>query len=820
MNSRRHLGLVAGGATVLASAPISTIFAGWTWLFEGGLMVAAVTGGALGARSLRGRVWAQLLAMLAALLVGLTWLFGEGTAILGLIPTPDTIAQFGALFRQAGEEIQKSFVPVPDLPGLLFISALGMGGVAILVDLFAVGLRRPALAGLPMLAIYSVPVAVYVDSVSPIPFVVGAIGFLWLLVSDNVDRVRRFGRRFTGEGRGVDVWEPSPLASAGRRLAVVGVLVAVVLPLAVPAMSAGFLGQFGNGDGLGQAGKGNRGNGRVDLFAELSGRLKQAGVTDMVRVTTNDPNPFYLRFGVADQINGSGFSNHQPAGQPVSDDLPDPVGVDLRRVTTQPATARIEITENFAMPLVPVYSAPTAIRGLDASWSYDPALQIVYSQRSNSADRDYEFDYARPEYSPEQLRTASALAQTDAIQREYSRVPAVPQVKELVDRLVAGKGNTYDRVRALYDYFSVKNDFRYDVTAPAGTSGQAIVDFLEGRRGFCEQYAAALAWMVRTAGIPARVAFGFTLGGGAPDADGTRTLTNRNLHAWTEVFFSGYGWVPFDATPSTAVLGTVPTSWAPNVDAPEQTPNTAPSLSPGATPGPGGSARPDRDPTDPGGGAPGFVPIATELPTWVWWAVAGGVVLLALLVAPALRRVSLRRRRGVRASAGTPSGDAAAVSAGGPVLTMTVTEDTDAARQRAHAAWDELIDTMIDYRLAVDPAETPRATAERLISSALPGSDAVEQARLLGTAEERARYAPMPLAAEPLTDAVRAVRRAIAADADRGVRLAALLMPPSVVLRWRNAAYQGLTAVSARLTELSGLPLRLLRPLLPRRQAR
>ena len=66
-----------------------------------------------------------------------------------------------------------------------------------------------------MLAIYSVPVAVCPDSVPPVPFVIGAAGFLWLLVTDNVDRVRRFGRRFTGDGRDVDVWEPSPLSSAG-----------------------------------------------------------------------------------------------------------------------------------------------------------------------------------------------------------------------------------------------------------------------------------------------------------------------------------------------------------------------------------------------------------------------------------------------------------------------------------------------------------------------------------------------------------------------------------------------------------------------------
>ena len=64
-----------------------------------------------------------------------------------------------------------------------------------MVDLFTVVLRGAALAGLPMLAIYSVPVAVYTNSVNPIPFVIGAAGFLWLLVSDNVDKVRRFGRR-------------------------------------------------------------------------------------------------------------------------------------------------------------------------------------------------------------------------------------------------------------------------------------------------------------------------------------------------------------------------------------------------------------------------------------------------------------------------------------------------------------------------------------------------------------------------------------------------------------------------------------------------
>src|SRR2546423_14694808 len=67
-----------------------------------------------------------------------------------------------------------------------------------------------------MLAIYSVPGAVRTDSVNFIPFAAGAAGFLWLLVTDNVDRVRRFRRRVTGDGRGVGPWEPSPPAAPGR----------------------------------------------------------------------------------------------------------------------------------------------------------------------------------------------------------------------------------------------------------------------------------------------------------------------------------------------------------------------------------------------------------------------------------------------------------------------------------------------------------------------------------------------------------------------------------------------------------------------------
>src|SRR5262249_54876979 len=141
-------------------------------------------------------------------------------------------------------------------------------------------------------------------------------GFIWLLVSDSVDRVRRFGRRFTGEGRDVDVWEASPLSSAGRRLGVAGVILAILLPLAVPGMTSGLLDRLGSGDGPGLDGTGiDGGSGStVDLNGFLEGNLLRDHPTAMVRVTTNDPAPFYLRLGVADQVSLKGFTSRATAG--------------------------------------------------------------------------------------------------------------------------------------------------------------------------------------------------------------------------------------------------------------------------------------------------------------------------------------------------------------------------------------------------------------------------------------------------------------------------------------------------------------------------
>jgi transglutaminase-like putative cysteine protease len=820
VNQRRHITLVAAAATLLAALPLSSVFATWSWLVDAIIVVITISGVALVMRSLRVAAWIPTVAMTVGFLFVLTWVFHSGHELLGLIPTGKTFGHFNSLLLSAGQDTRDMGVPVPDRAGLLFLATLGIGAVAILIDLFAVVLRRPALAGLPMLAIYSVPVAVRQDSVNVLAFAAGAAGFLWLLATDNVDRIRRFGRRFTGDGRDINAWEPSPLAAAGRRLALVSVVVAIVLPLAVPGSHTGVLDRFGP-DGAGSIGSGvGIGPGgvpgsTVDMYAVLSGELNNSRTIDMVKVQTNDPSPYYLRFGVADDVTSAGFRNRNPGGgQSANNGLPAPTVEPGVGVTLHAYRAQVQIV-SLKMNTLPIYLQPTKTDKLDSSWLYDRANQLIYSRRNDSRGKKYGFDYVRTEYSPEALRLAKPLDAGDPIERQYTAVPKNPEVERLVGQLIAGKATPYDKVRAIHGYFSGENGFRYSLQTKSGSSGSAIVDFLNNKQGFCEQYSAAMAWLVRAANIPARVAFGFSRGSSRNGE--TWTLTNRNLHAWTEVYFDRFGWVPFDATPAAFVSG-VDSAWAPDPNRPQSAPGANTSANdlpiPGA-PNRDSSASPGGNQHDARGGDGGGanLPAASTTPWPVWALLGGGSVVVLLLFTPALWRVLLRRRRWPNRIAGPPP-LAVTVLAGSSDVVVTDDGAIDLARRRAHGAWDELIDTLIDYRLPVDLAATPRVTAERLITASALDEWAATGARLLGHAEERARYAREPLRSDDLTGSLRTVREAIAYRVPWHTRLHAVFMPASLLRRWRLA----MSETSIRLTEAnSGRRDSLARILNPRR---
>ncbi len=136
-------------------------------------------------------------------------------------------------------------------------------------------------------------------------------------------------------------------------------------------------------------------------------------------------------------------------------------------------------------------------------------------------------------------------------------------------------------------------------------------------------------------------------------------------------------------------------------------------------------------------------------------------------------------------------------------------DDPLATRQRrtAHAAWDELLDTLVDFRVPVDDAETPRATAARVVHRLRLAAAVESSTQLLAQAEERARYARTPLAEADLSAPVLAVRKALKDQVSWRTRLGAALFPRSVLARWRatlNARSLRLSVVSGRVGEAVG----------------
>ena len=131
----------------------------------------------------------------------------------------------------------------------------------------------------------------------------------------------------------------------------------------------------------------------------------------------------------------------------------------------------------------------------------------------------------------------------------YEQLPAnTPhQITQIAQRITAGQTTPFRRLLAIQDYL---HRFTYDASVSGASDIGTVQNFLtHSRRGFCQQFATAMAVLARALGYPARVAVGFTPGRYDPTAHGWR-VTTANAHAWVEVLFPGYGWLAFEPTPT------------------------------------------------------------------------------------------------------------------------------------------------------------------------------------------------------------------------------------------------------------------------------
>jgi transglutaminase-like putative cysteine protease len=115
----------------------------------------------------------------------------------------------------------------------------------------------------------------------------------------------------------------------------------------------------------------------------------------------------------------------------------------------------------------------------------------------------------------------------------------------------ADKAQTPFGAAFLVEHYLRSTQFTYDLTPRLRKGVPPLVDFMtRAHRGYCQMFSGAMALVLRLHGIPARVAVGFTTGTPPKNAGDPYVVVDRNAHAWVEVYFPGYGWMPFEPTPT------------------------------------------------------------------------------------------------------------------------------------------------------------------------------------------------------------------------------------------------------------------------------
>jgi len=363
----------------------------------------------------------------------------------------------------------------------------------------------------------------------------------------------------------------------------------------------------------------------------------------------------------------------------------------------------------------PPASSPTLSQDITISGLGGPWLPAAFEPIRLTNGPRISFD---PETSSILIRGADGASSGDSYQVESARVapsseaignrPAGPpagsetdflalpenqrqRLTELASSITAGPVTDLQKALAFQNYF--RDQFTYDATADYRNTSDPFGAFITRRRGFCQQFSSAFALLARAAGLPARVAIGFTPGDAATltttTDDAKRTskgfvVRGRHAHAWPEIHFAGIGWVPFEPTPDRGNPQAVAYTGIPVQQAPLPPSETTTTVPAPTTVAPGNPAVP---PTT-------LVPGGTTTPSdsqpstsWTrWWPLLAALAGIGLISVVAARILSCRSRR-IRMRS----------PAEGPIA----------------VAWDDAVWDLAQIGIAPHPAETPREFARR-----------------------------------------------------------------------------------------------------------
>lgn len=679
--------LLAAAAVLGGSTSLTALLRGSGWIPPLLEVVAVIWLVGVGGRLTRAPVVLVPVLQLVGFAVALTSLFTT-TGIGGVLPDASVVAEARVLLAGAWQQILTTASPSPSTPQLSFLIALAVGGVALLSDVLVSQFRSPAMTALPLLSLYSVPASISGASLPWFSFAApAALYALLLAVSGHHTRPAEC------EGRAGFTLRVGAIAALATMVALLvsGTLPGIGTKGWLPAAKS----KHATGVGL-------------SLFASLRGNLTNSTPTPLFTVTGQLAADYFSTATLTTWTPNQGWS----LGNLNADisNIAGPLG-------PAPTTGtRVQVDPlNYRDRFLPILTGTSEINGLASNWNFDTALHTVF-RTDTITPNPYTLQVNHSPPTVAQLQQDIAVVNTGLT--GFGALPA--SVRDLARQITAADTGTFDKARTLQQWFTnPAHGFRYSLDVPAGDSGDALVDFLTQKQGFCQQYATAMAIMLRTLNIPSRVVIGFTQG--ALQADGSYLISSRNAHAWVEVPFQRTGWVRFDPTPAVGGQGGQQgyTSSAPGTTPPATpvAPTTAARTAPQPAPPP--APAPPTVQSDWGTAAPATAPGPPDtVSTVLLTSLIGAAVAVALALLPRRRRLRRRRRRLRLIKNHTPGS--------------------------AEIAWTEIEDTAVDHGMMTPAGESIRVTAHRIGRRAQLSPGEQDLLRQVVLATEKQWFGPGP----------------------------------------------------------------------------
>lgn len=668
----------------------------------------------------------------------LPWLVLGETTTLGL-PTGETLEVARAHLSEAWAQFGEVKAPAPTLTGFVLASTAGAWGLALLADTAAFRANGLVEAMVPSSTLFVFGAALGAPRqrvVCTALFLSSLLAF-WLCA--------RAYRQLASPS-----WMTKTESRGTRSILRTGVLIggtcvlaAVVLGPNLPGASAEPVIPWRASD---RASGGSRVT--VSPLVDIRTRIVDQAATEVFKVRSSERS--YWRLTALETFDGRIWSSSRKYRK-AEGRLGTTVSEEDR--VTQVVEQRFTVIALDSIWL-PAAFRPVAIDGSPAR--YDGESGSLLAEAETAIGARYVVQSAIPRLDAD-LLTAARREIPPEVAETYLDLPdGFPNnVTALAVGVVGDATAPYAQAKRLQDFFRNGN-FTYDLDVAAGHGDAALESFLfDTRRGYCEQFAGAYAAMARAAGLPARVAVGFTAGELGPD--GAFSVRGYHGHAWPEVYFDGVGWVAFEPTPGRGIPGGEAYTGLPEEQAAPGSPNTPTTLATTTTVAPAGSTGSTTIPDlgDLGSGETGFDTDPAPNPWPRRLTIAAAVLLgIPLLWVTGLffGRASVRWRRRARAT----------------------------GAQRLGVAWDEVGAVLARFGVPRRPSETPKEYAARASASARLDPELLAGLAGLTTV---ARYAPPDVAAlddetiERAVEVARDVQHQVRGKIDRRARVRYVVDP-------------------------------------------